>query len=77
MKIHIWDTTVGDDFINLCNKKSSSQHWSYSQWLWCYGCFFYKFYKFSALNDTYMHIHYLCSFYTPKFVHHDFLWERG
>ena len=21
MKIHIWDTTVGDDFIGLCNKK--------------------------------------------------------
>jgi len=33
--------------------------------------------KCSALNDTYVHIHYLCSFYTPKFVHHDFLRERG
>jgi len=74
MKIHIWDTTVGDDMLSLCNKKSSYQHWSYSQWIWCYGC---KSHKDSALNNTYMHIHYLCSFYTPKFVCHDFLRERG
>jgi hypothetical protein len=31
--------TVGDDFLGLCDQKSSYQHGSCSQWLWCYRLF--------------------------------------
>jgi hypothetical protein len=77
MKIHIWDTTLGDDFVSLCNKKKFPSTLVLFSMVLVPWLFFFKSHICSALNNTYMHIYYLYSFYTPKFVHHDFLEERG